>query len=204
VAHGVQDELCGARIGGVRPGGLGWSAHQHLRELFAIGAVATEAARRINVSVRTITYRLDKIRALTGLDPGEPTDRFTPARRDPGRPAAHVTCLDSLTLPEDGKQGPRRWPVAHLLRLREVRHPGGKKGTDMTELDVRPTQQAVDLQFYRQELEQQRQFRLDRLTKLAYDAETATDEARRRRAAPDIVERWGLDSFPASDPPANW
>jgi hypothetical protein len=27
---------------------------------------------------------------------------------------------------------------------------------------------------------------------------------RRRRPVPDIVEEWGLQSFPASDPPANW
>lgn len=26
----------------------------------------------------------------------------------------------------------------------------------------------------------------------------------REPAASDIVEIWGLDSFPASDPPANW
>ncbi len=25
-----------------------------------------------------------------------------------------------------------------------------------------------------------------------------------RRPAPDIVDVWGLASFPASDPPANW
>lgn len=138
----------------------------------------------------------------------------------------------------------------------------------MTELDVRHTQQGVDLQFFRHELEQQRDFRLDQLTKLAYDAQTSVDEAlaevnvtlrraaaavlaeidaalfrlaigsfgscqrcgadisqerlhalpmvslclrceyvdefHRRQVEPDIVERWGIDSFPASDPPANW
>jgi hypothetical protein len=29
-------------------------------------------------------------------------------------------------------------------------------------------------------------------------------EARRPELPVDIVEQWGLDSFPASDPPANW
>jgi len=145
-------------------------------------------------------------------------------------------------------------------------------------------QHTVDLQWYRRELEQQRQFRLDQLTHLAYDALAASDDALREvtaslmraaraaladidaavfrlaigrfgdcqrcgrvipedrlRAIPmasiclqcqlseesaslhrhprstgtvppmspsrplrDIVEVWGEDSFPASDPPANW
>lgn len=48
-----------------------------LDEYFACGEVATEAARRMHVSVRTITYRLDRIRALCGYDPADPRDRFT-------------------------------------------------------------------------------------------------------------------------------
>jgi len=142
----------------------------------------------------------------------------------------------------------------------------------------------LDLQWYRQELEQQRRFRLDELTDLAYDRLAASDDARsevtaalmraaraalaeidaalfriaidrfgvcqrcgrtiaadRLEAIPmaslcmrcelskesdkprrqtrrtgtipptsssrpprDIVDVWGEDSFPASDPPANW
>ncbi|GAA1120632.1 hypothetical protein GCM10009630_17970 [Kribbella jejuensis] len=57
----------------------------------------------------------------------------------------------------------------------------------------------ADLQRFRDELEQQRQFRLDQLVELTDDARVAGDDARK-----DIVEIWGEDSFPASDPPANW
>lgn len=44
---------------------------------FAAGGVATEAARRLHVSVRTVTYRLSRIRTLSGYDPNDPGDRFT-------------------------------------------------------------------------------------------------------------------------------
>ncbi|MBV1851798.1 PucR family transcriptional regulator [Catellatospora tritici] len=37
----------------------------------------TAAARVLHVSVRAVSYRLDRIRALTGYHPGEPTQRFT-------------------------------------------------------------------------------------------------------------------------------
>ncbi|WBB71270.1 helix-turn-helix domain-containing protein [Micromonospora sp. WMMD1128] len=48
-----------------------------LAEYFACGEVATEAARRLHVSVRTVTYRLDRIRTLSGHDPADARDRFT-------------------------------------------------------------------------------------------------------------------------------
>ncbi|MFE9692992.1 PucR family transcriptional regulator [Micromonospora sp. NPDC005806] len=44
---------------------------------FATGGVATEAARRLHVSVRTVSYRLSRIRTLSGYDPNDPGDRFT-------------------------------------------------------------------------------------------------------------------------------
>ncbi|MFI5486753.1 PucR family transcriptional regulator [Micromonospora echinaurantiaca] len=44
---------------------------------FATGGVSTEAARRLHVSVRTVTYRLARVRSLTGHDPTDPGDRFT-------------------------------------------------------------------------------------------------------------------------------
>lgn len=37
----------------------------------------TATARRMHLSVRAVTYRLDRIQALTGYHPGEPTQRFT-------------------------------------------------------------------------------------------------------------------------------
>jgi sugar diacid utilization regulator len=47
-----------------------------LRCYFACGAVATETARRMNVSVRTISYRLARVKALTGQDASDPATRF--------------------------------------------------------------------------------------------------------------------------------
>jgi sugar diacid utilization regulator len=44
---------------------------------FATGAVATESAKRLHVSVRTVTYRLARIKTLTGYDAADPTHRFT-------------------------------------------------------------------------------------------------------------------------------
>ena len=41
---------------------------------FAIGGVATETARRLHLSVRAVSYRLDRIKTLTGYDP---IQRFT-------------------------------------------------------------------------------------------------------------------------------
>lgn len=47
-----------------------------LRSYFECGAVATETARRMNVSVRTVTYRLARVKALTGQDTSDPATRF--------------------------------------------------------------------------------------------------------------------------------
>lgn len=47
-----------------------------LREYFAAGCVTAEAARRLYLSVRAVTYRLARIRALTGHDPTDPRQRF--------------------------------------------------------------------------------------------------------------------------------
>ncbi|MEU6944902.1 helix-turn-helix domain-containing protein [Streptomyces sp. NPDC046316] len=48
-----------------------------LTAYFDTGCVAAEAARRLSLSVRAITYRLDRIHRLTGADPGDPAQRYT-------------------------------------------------------------------------------------------------------------------------------
>ncbi|HSP37021.1 MAG TPA: helix-turn-helix domain-containing protein, partial [Frankiaceae bacterium] len=47
-----------------------------LRAYFAAGGVATSAARSLHLSVRALTYRLERIARLTGHDPTDPEDRF--------------------------------------------------------------------------------------------------------------------------------
>jgi sugar diacid utilization regulator len=44
---------------------------------FATGGVTTQAARRLHLSVRAVTYRLERIKTLTGHDPTDPAQRFT-------------------------------------------------------------------------------------------------------------------------------
>ncbi|GAA5115248.1 PucR family transcriptional regulator [Pseudonocardia adelaidensis] len=44
---------------------------------FTSGSVTTETARRLHLSVRAVTYRLDRIKTLTGYDPADPAQRFT-------------------------------------------------------------------------------------------------------------------------------
>jgi sugar diacid utilization regulator len=43
-----------------------------LQEYYASGGVAAEAARRLHLSVRAVTYRLARVKALTGRDPADP------------------------------------------------------------------------------------------------------------------------------------
>jgi DNA-binding PucR family transcriptional regulator len=39
--------------------------------------VATTTGTRLHLSVRAVTYRLDRVRRLTGFDPLDPAHRFT-------------------------------------------------------------------------------------------------------------------------------
>jgi sugar diacid utilization regulator len=50
---------------------------QTLETYFTTGEVATETGRLLNLSVRTVTYRLAKVKTLTGHDPSDPQQRFT-------------------------------------------------------------------------------------------------------------------------------
>jgi sugar diacid utilization regulator len=48
-----------------------------LAAYFAAGGVTAAAARRLYLSVRAVTYRLNRIKKLTGKDVNDPTERFT-------------------------------------------------------------------------------------------------------------------------------
>ncbi|WP_329411982.1 helix-turn-helix domain-containing protein [Streptomyces sp. NBC_00704] len=44
---------------------------------FDSGCVAAESARRLSLSVRALTYRLERIHKLTGANPADPAQRYT-------------------------------------------------------------------------------------------------------------------------------
>lgn len=48
-----------------------------METFFATGGVATETARRMHMSVRTVTYRLARVKTLTGHDPADPAQRLS-------------------------------------------------------------------------------------------------------------------------------
>ncbi|QXE35672.1 helix-turn-helix domain-containing protein [Streptomyces sp. GMY02] len=60
-----------AARGGARP------LLETLTAYFDAGCVAAEAARRLSLSVRALTYRLERIHQLTGADPADPMHRYT-------------------------------------------------------------------------------------------------------------------------------
>ncbi|WP_250032799.1 PucR family transcriptional regulator [Paractinoplanes maris] len=70
LVHAVLSPLTGAR-GGAEP--LVTTLHAY----FDTGGVATETAKLIHISVRAVTYRLERVRTLTGYDPADPAHRFT-------------------------------------------------------------------------------------------------------------------------------
>lgn len=71
-------ELVLAALGPLRAGRGGAAPLlDTLTAYFDSGCVAAEAARRLNLSVRALTYRLERIHRLTGTDPGDPVQRYT-------------------------------------------------------------------------------------------------------------------------------
>lgn len=48
-----------------------------LAVFFQTGGVAAETARRLHLGARTVTYRLGRVRSLTGYAATDPTHRFT-------------------------------------------------------------------------------------------------------------------------------
>lgn len=70
LVHSVLNPLGQARGGAV-------PLLETLGAYFESGCVATTAAKRLHLSVRAVTYRLDRIRSLTGFDPLDPAHRFT-------------------------------------------------------------------------------------------------------------------------------
>jgi sugar diacid utilization regulator len=48
-----------------------------LTAYFDTGCVAAETARRLSLSVRALTYRLERVHTLTGTDPTDPGHRYT-------------------------------------------------------------------------------------------------------------------------------
>lgn len=93
LVHALLDPLTRSR-GGAEP------LLQTLENYFATGAVATETARRLHMSVRTVTYRLAKVKTLTGHDPADPGQRL----------ALHIAVLGARLLD---------WP-AHDLPGRQL------------------------------------------------------------------------------------
>jgi sugar diacid utilization regulator len=69
LVHALLEPLTRSR-GGAEP------LLKTLETYFATGAVATETARRLHMSVRTVTYRLAKVKTLTGTDPADPAQRL--------------------------------------------------------------------------------------------------------------------------------
>jgi sugar diacid utilization regulator len=69
LVHSLLNPLRQAR-GGARP------LMDTLEAYFECGCVATVTAARLHLSVRAVTYRLDRVKTLTGHNPVDPKQRF--------------------------------------------------------------------------------------------------------------------------------
>lgn len=70
LVHAVLSPLAQARGGAA-------ALLDTLEAYFATGCISTQAAARLHLSVRAVTYRLSRVKALTGYDPADLTQRFT-------------------------------------------------------------------------------------------------------------------------------
>ena len=86
LVHALLEPLTRSR-GGAEP------LLQTLETYFATGAVATETARRLHMSVRTVTYRLAKVKTLTGTDPTDPRPTLGTAHGGRRSPAPRLARL---------------------------------------------------------------------------------------------------------------
>ncbi|WP_380175971.1 PucR family transcriptional regulator [Kineococcus sp. DHX-1] len=73
----VATDLVESTLGGLRGVRGGVEPFLETLEVYLeAGGNATEAARRLHLSVRAVTYRLARVRDLTGTDPTRPAQRF--------------------------------------------------------------------------------------------------------------------------------
>lgn len=72
------DELIATVLGPLKDAPAGAASMlETLEAYFASGGVATATAARLNLSVRAVTYRLQRIGDVLGLDPTDPAHRFS-------------------------------------------------------------------------------------------------------------------------------
>jgi DNA-binding PucR family transcriptional regulator len=107
-----------------------------LQAYFAARGVSAVAARRLHVGVRTITYRLQRIRQLTGQAVADPEQRFTLEAAVLGARLLdwpHEP-LPATTDPPPGRPAPSSTPASHP---RYKRHPSPPPppATPSTQLD---------------------------------------------------------------------
>lgn len=80
-----------------------------LSAYFDSGCVATEAARRLSLSVRALTYRLERIHTLTAADPADPPESLHPAdcgdRCSPAEVAGHGSVTAAAHVEVDMARG---------------------------------------------------------------------------------------------------
>lgn len=69
-------ELIGIMLGPLAAVRGGAGLLETLDAYYASGAVTTETARRLHLSVRAVTYRLQRVHKALGRNPADPGERF--------------------------------------------------------------------------------------------------------------------------------